>query len=126
MDRQKCRLIAQEAEIALRAIAAKHGVEIKYNGGNFTPTSATLKFEFAERATDGTVLTEEASNFKRYAEIYGLKADDLGREFWLNGKRFTISGLNTRAHKMPVIAKASDGKSYKFSATSVVNRLKAA
>ena len=39
---------------------------------------------------------------------------DLGQEFQRSGKTFTIVGLKPRSKKYPILAKCSDGKTYKL------------
>lgn len=114
MDRIKTRAIAADAMAALQAVATKHGLVVKYSGGSYGMSNAALKFEFAEKASNGAVLTREAVDFQQYASVYGLKPDDLGRQFQHNGYTYKIVGLNARAHKMPIQAVRLDGKTFKF------------
>lgn len=113
-----------EADIlkAVAPVAKRHNVEIRFTGGSFTDSNASLKLEIATVAEDGTVSTRKADDFRRLAKFYGLKATDLGREFGMRGEKFTISGLSPRAKKFPVLA-IRDGTTYKFAAEDVVRAL---
>ncbi len=91
--------------------------DIQVQSGSFTDTSVTFKVEVSLISEDGVVQDRVASDFARYAQQYGLKADDLNAEIILHdGKKGKIVGLKTRNRKYPVIAEASDGRRYKLSA----------
>lgn len=110
---------------ALADVSKKHGVDIRFgSGGKYNETNASLKLEISCVQGDGTVITKEADAFKRHAYLYGFKPEDLGREFVSGGKRYKISGLNTKAHKMPVLAtEVGTNRVFKFSEAIVLNRL---
>ncbi len=75
---------------------------------------------------DGTAPpTEHEAQFIRFATAFGLKPTDLGRKVTLGGVTFEIAGLNTRAHKTPIIGKkVSNGKLYRLGISEVQNGLK--
>ena len=102
--RAQVKLVADEAVAALQVVAMKYGLAVKYNGGNFTSTSAVIKIEFAVKASNGQAATREIEAFKRFTHRYGLKPEDLGKTFSLNGRHYAISGINSNAVKMPILA----------------------
>jgi hypothetical protein len=122
-DKTTCRLVAQEAQAALAEIAKKHNLAFSYRGGNFTNNTFLLKGEFAIIA-NGQVQSREAEEFVRYAQLYGLKAEDLGREFESNGKRFTVSGLKPNSRAYPLLGKEiGTDRVFKFKAAPIVAKL---
>lgn len=124
MDKQQTKQIADASKAALEAVAAEFGVAIEYKGGSYDSGSCIIKFEFADIGEGGIVKTREATDFQRHATSYGLEASDLGREFTSNSHTFTITGLKTRARKMPIMAtKNADGRNYKFSADRIATLL---
>lgn len=122
MDKIKTKLIAAEVLHAIKEIGEKHDCVIAYKGGSYDANSATIKFEFAETAEDGTVMTQMATDFQRYAESVGLKPEDLGRSFQRYGDTYKIVGFKPRATKMPVICERG-GKRYKLREADVVRHL---
>lgn len=85
----------------------------------------TFKVDVAEVGEGGIVQSKEAADFKLMAKLYGLSADDLGREFESHGRTFRITGLKARATKHPVLCEClTDGKEYVFTAPTVARLLK--
>lgn len=121
LDRSTLRLIGTRIDAALAPLAKELGISIKYNGGSFVSQNATLKLAVAVLDATGAAVTKEASDFKFYAARFGLKPDDLGREFSVgNDKRFKIAGLKPRRGSYPILAaRVSDGRMFKFSARQV-------
>ena len=124
IDRHVLKLIASDIETALQDVSKKYHVDIKYKGGSFTPTNATLKLEINPISDTGETVTSEASDFKLYAPMFGLNPDDLGKSFVSNFQTYTIIGLKKKSHTYPVLCKRSDGKLFKYPATTVKMLLK--
>lgn len=117
-DKHIAGAFAQEARLALAALAEKHGVTIEYRGGKYEATSFEFKMRAVVKPTDGSIPGPEAAAFRVNATFYGLRPEDLGKSVVLGGIPMVITGLNTRSHKMPIILKAARG-SMKASAESV-------
>lgn len=123
-DKATAKELAKEIEATLLGIADRYGIQIKAGGGSFTNSSLTFKLECAVIGDNGEVQSREVEDFKRFANVYGLAADDLGKEFASNGKRFKITGLRTKARTKPILAtNVQDGKLYIFAAESVARKL---
>ena len=98
INRAACNLLCETIEENLAEIATKLGVRIRVGSGSFDSGQVTFKIECALIA-NGEVQSKEATDFKTYASRYGLKAEDLGREFTdFSGKRFKIVGCKPRSH----------------------------
>jgi hypothetical protein len=126
MNRETVKNIRIAMEIALGAVENEFGVFVKVGRASFTDSNCNFKVEIADIDSEsGEVLSKEAEDFKLRAHQYGLKADDLGREFSFGGDTFKITGLAPRRPKYPVIGMNVDnGKPYKFGADLVVNALR--
>ena len=116
--------IRKALEPHLQEIGRDLGIDIKAGRGVYAETSGTLKLELSSISDGGEVVTKEATAFKRDAMIYGFVAGDLGRTFESHGKTFKITGLNTRATKMPINAvEVSTSRAYKFRAEAIAKKL---
>lgn len=111
--------IREDINKALEPVGEKYGVKLTAGNASYTENNFTLKLEGAAVKEDGTVAAKDAEAFKRHAHLYGLSPDDLGRKFTSQGKEFTITGLNTKSGKYPIIGRDSNGKGYKFGADMV-------
>ena len=124
IDSPALTMIRRALEPALRELGEKHGITIAVGRGSYGGETGTLKLELATLGENGEVESPAAKDFKAHAELFGLKATDLGRRFVSNGSEFVISGLKPRNRKYPIIAtKVSDGKTFKFSEDGMSARL---
>jgi hypothetical protein len=115
LDKTKAKLMRAYLEVALTGFEEHFGVAVKIGSIRYEATNARIPLDVSVVSDDGVILSKEAEDFKRYAYEYELKPEWLGMEFQSGGHTFTIEGLKTRAKKYKVIAKRSDGASYKFS-----------
>lgn len=126
LDSHTARLLQQDMNEALHAVALKYGVKITAHGGSLPhPTEFIAKFKVnVVDAATGEAHTAEARNFKNYAAVFGLKASDLGREFMLNGKKFKLTGIMPNRPKFPILAVDAQGKRFKLTEDTVRAALK--
>lgn len=123
INKSTVQLLAEEATEALLAIAEAHGLTLKQERGSYDPDagSFTGKWSFVCVSEDGI-----PSDFARNAALFGLKAEDYGREFSTFGGTFTLCGIKPRNRKYPILGKCvRTGKTYKHM-LAVVNQLKEA
>lgn len=120
--RDACKLLRDEIDAALQAVAKKHGITLKVGNASFDANQINFKLNAMTLGEGGEVVTPEKKAFIADAHFYGFKAEDLGRTFMSNGKTFTIAGLKHANRKMPIIA-TSEGKSYKFAVDAVKRAL---
>lgn len=123
-DRVVLQMIGAEIEKALGEVGKKHGVAIKRGNGTYADDYATLKLDMSVVQEDGTPLTKEAADFKRYATIYGFQAEDLGRTFTQNGKKWIIRGWKPAARLSLVCEEAFTHKMYKLNPDQALKSLK--
>ena len=109
MDRETVGPISEDA------VAERYGLTLKREAGRFSDTDFTVKFTFQCVAENGV-----PAEFKRLAPLFGLTADDFGREFKTYNGTFKITGISPRRRKYPISGTCvKTGKSYKFPATVV-------
>lgn len=106
-------------------VSALKGVEEKYNL-KFSVGNAKHDYVYCELtlkastiSPSGETQTKQATNFKKYCDLFGLKAEDLNKMFAANGTTYKIIGLNAASTKYPVIVSDPKGKEYKFTAEGV-------
>jgi hypothetical protein len=124
MDRQKCRDLRVAIAEALKSIEDSFKVKVCVGNASFSSASCNFKIEFAELNANGEAETKEIQSFKSLSALYGFQADDLGKEFMFNGKRFKIAGLAPRKSKYPILAtNIQEGRTYKFPVEGVLSAL---
>lgn len=85
-----------------------------------------IKLEVTAPDQHGQFVTKMEVNFKKLAEVYGLKKDDLHRPMIhpSTGDVYIVSGLNPKAKKYPILCKNMKNEfMYKFSETFVKHNL---
>ena len=112
-DKEICRNIGIEVEIALKAIATKYGLTVTNTGGKFDDGSYSPRITFtADGAAEGT--------WRTHAPSFGLPVNAFGQTFTQAGYSYTITGLDLGKPKYCIKAKRTDnGKEYGFPAESV-------
>jgi len=121
-DRQTIRLLRERIDSALRPLAQEYGISITAGNASFSAENVRLKLELAVIGENG-VESAQVVEFRKYAPLLGLKAEDLGKTFLFNGKPYTIVGAKLSSRKYPILAKNKNGKVYKFQAHDVKSRL---
>jgi hypothetical protein len=123
------RKIMDECEEALRPVAEKYGLTLDRKGSTYRRDALPVMFQLlvTEKDEDGNVLSAAAKDFQKFATMFGLKADDLHREFVHQGERFRITGVKPRSRKFPLLGEnVRTGKTYKFPVETVKAGLKRA
>ncbi len=120
-DRPICRTVGEAVIEALKPLEHRFGISFNRKGGSFSDTSYTMKIEMAVVAQDGTVLSREAEDFKKYCGTYNLEVSDLGGIFVaMDGEKYRVKGLASRSHKYPILAeRLSNGRTYKLGERTV-------
>lgn len=128
-DSNNVKTILDECREALEAVAAKHGLKLQRKNCRYQDDELPVAFKMlvVEADADGNAMSSEAKDFVRYAPSFGLKAEDLGREFTSRGNKFRITGLKPRSPKFPILAcEVRTGKAFKFPLDIVEAELKSA
>jgi len=119
-DRASLKTLNKAIIEAVQPIAEEFGIQIKLGGARFTPTDGKVKLICAIQNSDGTYETPERADFKEFALMYGLTADDIDMEFEWSKEKFKLTGIKIRSRRFPIMAqRMRDGKSFKFGADIV-------
>ena len=115
-----CRMLRPELETVLGALEDTHGLKATVGNAKYTSGSVTFQVTLAVVTEDGTVRSPEAEAYKAFASMYGLPEDGLGKTYAdYTGRRFRVTGLNTRRGKYPVLVEDLQGKRFKQTAEAV-------
>ena len=116
-DRAAVKSLRSEIDMALATLSKKYGIEISTGNASFTGSNVTFKVQAAVKASNGIVMTKEASDFARYASTL-LPGVKIGDTVSIQGNEYVIAGWKTRAQKNPVIV-TRNGKSYRVTASMI-------
>lgn len=116
-DKNLAKKIQEESVLALEKIAKKYGVKISPHGGSLDTNNFIMKLKI-----------EMLGTVKKYDtwvyQSLNLPEDIIGKKFTNKGINFTITEINVRSPKFPIIAEDITGKRYKFTVDSVKILLK--
>lgn len=113
-----------DLEAAVKSVAEKYGVQIKTGHISYTGTNCSVKLECAVIGEDGKVARKEADTFRMWAELIGMKKEDLNRVFKIGTKNYSLEGYMPRKTKFPFLAlNLDDGKQYCLPETAVKKAL---
>ena len=111
-DRSNAVAIADELKNAMAPIAEKYGITLGRENVGFTPNR--ISFKVTAVIADGCGHSISEADFLKYAHLYGLKSEHLGKSVMLyNGKSkqpFTIVGLKASARKNCIYVESRTGK----------------
>lgn len=122
IDRDSVKLLRDKINAALAPLAAELGVEIRTANATFNPgPEGNVKFNLLvmNKTATGVLSSPDALAFKRNAFLLGFKAEDLGAQFSVAGKRYTIVGAKPRSGKYPILTRNDAGQIYKFPSRTV-------
>jgi len=107
--------IEKEINEALAIIGAKHGLNIRLNGGKFDTFDATLKIKFTQATVEGKQAASDKllKEFALYAPMVGAEPSWFGKMIRLQGNLFRVSGIAPGRPKNAMkITRQSDGKAF--------------
>ena len=107
---------------AISEVESKHGITITPHGGTQGNLDAILKFKLS--ATNEHGENQGALDFKRHANLYGMKPEWLGEEIRHGGKAYTITGFLPNRRKNVVEITNPKDKVYVISAEAIVNAMR--
>lgn len=129
ITREMLRDIRIEGELALAAIAKKHGVVITLGRATFSQTEAKFAMQVATTTAAVTAAIADgvqpkdakaAQDYTNLAGAYGMKAEWLGRAFKRSGRSFTVVGLLPNKRKNNVLIEGTGGGRYIMSPEEVI------
>ena len=107
---------------AISEVESKHGITITPHGGTQGNLDAILKFKLSATNEDGE--NQGALDFKRHANLYGMKPEWLGEEIRHGGKAYTITVFMPNRRKNVVEITNPKDKVYVISAEAIVNAMR--
>ena len=124
MTKTEVQLLREKLNKHLASFGEEHNLKVFAGKTTYSDNNMTIKVECSKIADDGTVYSKEREEFIKYATLYGLQPEDLGKRFTSNNETFEITGLKSSYRKYPIIAKGvHNGKSYKFTENSIQKKL---
>ena len=88
---------------ALKPIAQKYGIEIQSGRGVYGGLEGHLKILFKTTNEEGD--DQRAIDYKRFASLYNLKEEWLGKTMKYGSDSYTIMGLDTNKRKKVLVVK---------------------
>ncbi len=120
INEQQIKLIAKDLARATQIVSAKHGVVVDLTVPSEEKERWQISLLISAQSRDDQDLNEQARAFLEHASEHDLRPEDLGREFLMNGEKWTLYGLNVATPRYPIVAtKLSDGRNYKLRAAAV-------
>jgi hypothetical protein len=110
-------------DTALASVGKKYNLKFHAGNTSYTESVATIKLEASVIGADGTAVTKDVEDFKRFASMFGLSQEMLGQSITIQGKKFTVVGLKPNAPKRPVRIADENGKNFVVDAETVVRQL---
>ncbi len=123
LNRPAVAYIKKRLKTTLKPLAEELGVVIDLGRVSFRSTNGRFPLKLAVLDCDGEPITEEIDSFRRDAKSFGFEATDLGRDFVVQGRSYTICGLSPKSWKYPVIARSVRGREHKFPCQTVIKAL---
>ena len=129
IDRKALQYLRGVIDSALDELSNEQGwgIKLQLGNGSYSGSNGHFKLNISASDESGTVVTEEAEDFKRYAELYGLKPEWLGESFTYSSVRqgstpetYKIIGLKARARKRQILTEDGNGKRVVWPANNVL------
>jgi len=112
MDKTTAKILREKLKDLLPMYGISEDYEITVGNASYDDTQVTFKVQIKETGAPSA----EEKDLERYAKLHGL---DTTKIHDIQGKRMTLVGFNTRATKMPYLAKdMNGGETYKLSVDS--------
>lgn len=114
-DRATVKALREEIDLALGAVAEKHGISLSIGTISFSAEKFTARLTaqtLGSSVGDEMVNTDSAPfgrdhrwtrAWQQHAAQFGLKPDDLGREIVFRGKRFRLGGITTNSPRGNIV-----------------------
>lgn len=117
--RETLKDLRPEIQAVLDMIRDEYGVRMEIGGisfqkGKFTTRLTGYCGENAEKSQVDHHLEGYEQTFNLFCTSYGLQKEHLGKTVQLDGKGYSIVGLNRKSAKYPIMTMREDGKLFKF------------
>lgn len=110
-----------DVQAALQDVEEKYNIKISCNNIKYDNISFTMQMS-ATRNTNNAM--DEKETFEDQCRIYGFMPSDYLREFYVNGKKYRLTGFNPKARKHSCnITETETGTVYKAAPEIVKNAM---
>lgn len=127
MDKAKVQQLRVAIESALRGVEETYGVNVELGRARYNNQSARFAFNVIDNRTGENGQIVQVSgyevDFQRNCWKWGLESTDIGRQFFHNGKRFTLIGSKASRYRYPIQARRGDGREFKFTVDAIKGHL---
>lgn len=126
MDKAQAKAVMVEAQSALDAVFAKHGLKTKKVSATYD--AGLISLRITAHSTDPD-LDPKVTDWKRYAESYGLPLDALGKTITVRSRvsgstAYLITGLAPTRNRYPVcVYEVATGKAMLLTVVAVKDAL---
>lgn len=115
--------IQVEVEDAIRAVLSARGLQIARNRAAIgVDGDLKITLEIVGAGPDGENL-KWVESWNRYATAYGFRREDRGRTLAVNGRQYTVVGLDLTRRAYPVVLRDADGGNVKLFKVADILRL---
>jgi hypothetical protein len=120
IDKARAGTLNRELQVAIKAVAARHGMDLRSCKLTFGETFARIRAEVAGALDDGAPIADTAAlDFDRHAALLGLHVARGERITFPDGKTYSIIGLKPRATTRQVIVER-DSKHYMVAVADIL------
>lgn len=124
LTKEKVSAVQADIAAALKAVAAKHGMNTSNTKISYTTETFKLTVEFGDLAVTGGADPKYLINMKKYGWNYDLEAADINKVFDIHTLG-QVQLLGMSGMKKVVLKQVSSGKMYAFDAEGIKARLPA-
>lgn len=114
-SKEEFKAFREEIKEAVSGVEKKFGVEIKFGSITYTDSDFKMKMD----VSNGSIKEAKEVEFSRICTHYGLTQSDFGRSFTNKGKVYTISGIDTKRRKYPIMMTDEDGVTKLFTVDGI-------
>lgn len=113
-NNENLNFLRKQLEDTLKALGENNNIEFKIGRMSYTDGYCNIGLKaYSTEKVGAAHVTGVELEFLNSALKLGIPNDWLGKKVMLNDVEYTITGLNTRARKFPVILTRFDGASIK-------------
>ena len=126
IDSAFCEVLREKMEVVFSDLGEEMGVTITVGSMRYSSDHVKVSSR-VDIPNEVGGSQKGAEDFTRLAHHYGLRAEDLGKEFEYGGHKYRLVGANPRAPKYPIQGMRLDGKrageGWRLPPAAVVNAL---
>jgi len=121
IDKHKAAALNRDLQVAIRSVAARHGMDLRSCKLTFGPSFARIRAEVAGALDDGAPVADTAAlDFDRHAALLGLGHVARGELVKLpDGQTYAVIGLKPRAKVRQVIVER-EGRHYMVGVSDIL------